>query len=526
MQKKTMHPKKWITLAAALCLTISSTTGCGKTEEVSAEVKPVAVETVIPVKGDIVLEREFIATITTENTVSVIPKATGEVMEVFVKTGDIVEKGQTLFTIDAEALDSTIRDLNQSLERTQRTYQNALEDYQDMLDEQEKLTIKANISGYVKSIDVEIGDEVAMGTQLAHLLDNYNMEIDVPFLTDEIQENWIGQEAYLEMVNSGEGLYGTVTEISGTSEIYGANKIIRYVTIRVTNPGGISDGMQAIAMIGGIEGTDVASFHINDSEIVMPDYPGTIETILVQEGDWAEKDQPLITMSSETLENSIDSLKTALDNTRDAITDIQDNKSDTQDNLDNYTVTAPVSGMIDIVNVTEHNMVSSGMSAVVISDKNQMTASFDVSEDIRNTLSIGQKVGLERNQVSYSGTITEIGTTVNQKGLFTIKASVDTKGKEILSGTMMSLTTSTYRSNNTLLLPFDTVYYSNEEAYIYVEENNHAVKKVISTGLYNEEYIEVTEGLTKEEKVISTWSPRLGNGVEVQVVKSTEEEIK
>lgn len=514
-QRKTRLQKNLV-LLLTVTLAMAALSSCGKTAEtVPTVIEPVAVNVLQPEQGDIVLEREFIATISSENSVSVIPLVTGEVLTVEVQAGDVVEKGQVLFTVDSDSMDSTINTIDKTITRVERAYALAKENYDDILEEQEKLTVKAKTSGYVKSIDVEIGDEVTGAAQIAYIYDNKYMELRVPFLTNEVGTDWVGKEARLEMVSTGEEVFGTVKEVEGTDEFYTSGQMVRYVTITVENPGALQAGMQAIAVIDGKESLAAGNFDIGDDAVILPDYPGIIEEILVKEGDWVEKDQPLMQMSSETLKNQIKSYKSALDSASDSVTDAYDNQADTEDALDNYTVTATVGGVVDSIQVTEHNMISSGTVAAVISDKSSMSASFGVSEEVRRTLSLGQSVVVERSGAEYAGTITEIGTTVNNTGLFNVKISVNAAGSELLSGTVVKVRMATQKSENTLLLPYDSVYYTNGKGHVFIEENGMAVKKDITTGLYNEDTIEITDGLTGNEKVITTWSPRLADGVEV-----------
>ena len=44
-----------------------------------------------------------------------------------------------------------------------------------------------------------------------------------------------------------------------------------------------------------------------------------------------------------------------------------------------------------------------------------MTVTFQVSEAVKNTLTMGQEVTVERGTTSYAGSITEIGVAVNQQ---------------------------------------------------------------------------------------------------------------
>ena len=93
-------------LALLLCtaLSLSMLGSCGqKKEEVEKITEDVAiVEASNPTIGELSLKGEFIATISPDDSVYIIPKATAEVVEVKVSAGDVVEAGDVLAVLAKE----------------------------------------------------------------------------------------------------------------------------------------------------------------------------------------------------------------------------------------------------------------------------------------------------------------------------------------------------------------------------------------------------------------------------------------
>lgn len=190
--------------------------------------------------------------------------------------------------------------------------------------------------------------------------------------------------------------------------------------------------------------------------------------------------------------------------------------------LDNYVLTTPISGVIEQKNVDKYGMVSAGNPVYVISNKDSMTVTFTVSEAVNNTLTVGQEVTLERNGQTWQAHITQVGQSADARtGLFTVKAAVE--GSSLASGVTVKITADTRRTDNALLLPYDAVYFENEKAYVYCVENGTAVKTEVVTGIYSEDTIEITDGLTEESMVISTWSSQLYDGAKVRIVQEEKE---
>lgn len=76
--------------------------------------------------------------------------------------------------------------------------------------------------------------------------------------------------------------------------------------------------------------------------------------------------------------------------------------------LDFYTVKAPISGVVEAANVKKEDMAAAGNPAYIISNKDSMTVTFNVTEKAKNTMNVGDHVTVERNGETFDGTITEI----------------------------------------------------------------------------------------------------------------------
>ena len=66
-----------------------------------------------------------------------------------------------------------------------------------------------------------------------------------------------------------------------------------------------------------------------------------------------------------------------------------------------------------------------------------------------------------------------------------------------------------------MVIPYDAVYYDNEGAYVYLCTDDKAVKKRVEVGIFNDENIVVREGIKEGDLLITSWSARLLDGVDV-----------
>lgn len=186
--------------------------------------------------------------------------------------------------------------------------------------------------------------------------------------------------------------------------------------------------------------------------------------------------------------------------------------------LENYVLTAPISGQIEQKNVDEYSLVSAGNPVYVISNKDSMTITFYVSDAVRSQLAVGQSLTLERGQKTWTAAVTQVGQSVDARtGLFEIKASVE--GSELANGVTVKITVDTARTTDAILIPYDAVYYESEQAYVYCVEGDTLVKTAVETGIYDEDTIEITAGLTEDSVVVHTWSSQLSDGLKVHLVE-------
>lgn len=187
-----------------------------------------------------------------------------------------------------------------------------------------------------------------------------------------------------------------------------------------------------------------------------------------------------------------------------------------------YTLKAPVSGVVEQVNVTANNMGSTNQASFVITDPDSKTVVFYVQGDVRKELKTGQKVTIFCNNEKYAGSINEIGVAVDaQTGMFQVKAGI-TNGKEIANGTQVELVTVAHEEDNALIIPLDAVYFEDGVPYIYIYEDGIAKKTEIDIALHDAEKIVTTNRGLAGKEIITSWSSNLQDGAKVH--KSREEE--
>lgn len=439
--------------------------GCGSAQETAAmdeEESAVTVSTKSVETGTITLTNSFVGTISPEETVMVIPLAAGTVTETFFEVGDTVEAGDVLFKIDDEAARLSLEQAQLNVKSTQQSADSTIDNLVNQQDSSDLQLESSKLQSKSSFEQAQIGYVMAK--------DAYEAADDAYDSARQAYEN--AKKAAADVSGNSLGLTDAAVDLA-KAEATRDQAYQAYLTAR--------SGYHAAQ-----EGQDL-----------------TDET--------AEMTREQL---DQTIANTEASLETGL-----SLAEL--GLEQAQMALDYYTVTAPVSGVIESKNVDVNGMAAQGSPAYTIVNNNTMTVTFQVSEAVKNTFSIGQEIMLQRNSDTYTASITEIGSSVNpQSGLFQIKACVAANGSELPSGVSVKVSADTYRAENTMIIPYDAVYYENEGAYVYTSVDGRAVKTSITTGIFDDENIVVTGGLNLGDIVVTSWSPQLTGGVLLHAVDS------
>ena len=170
--------------------------------------------------------------------------------------GDQVEKDQVLYEIDRSSMDTDLNSAQNSVTRSQTSYADALDDYNQVASDYSGNTYKATDTGYIKELYISVGDKVSGNTKLADIYSDDLMEIRIPFLSGETELIPVGSTAVLTLVDSGEQIEGTVKAVANREETLSGGRLVKYVTITVNNPGGLTTSTVASAQIGEFVGSD------------------------------------------------------------------------------------------------------------------------------------------------------------------------------------------------------------------------------------------------------------------------------
>ena len=293
-------------------------------------------QTQTPDKQDLQVELTGTGTIEPNDQYSITPMVQGEIIEAAFEEGDIVEKGQVLYQFSTENVEDSIKSAQLGVEQAKQNYNDAVDSKQQTKD---NLSLISDQEGYVKKLYVSAGQKITAGSKVADVYDNTMMSLEVPFNASDVKNSWLGNRANVYVEDEGERLRGTVTNIDPTTTTLAGNMVVRYVTIEVINPGGIAAGMSGSASIGSVDCNTAGTFSVKSEGTLIADGSGTIDSLKIKEGKYLNKGDTYLVLEDATVGDSVKSSQLSVESAENQL-------SSAKKSLDDYRVTAPISGTV------------------------------------------------------------------------------------------------------------------------------------------------------------------------------------
>ena len=190
-------------------------------------------------------------------------------------------------------------------------------------------------------------------------------------------------------------------------------------------------------------------------------------------------------------------------------------------------VKADFNGVVTEVEVVEGATVAAGTKMVTLANLDDVQVSVQVSKTDLPKIAVGQKVDITINGKSYTGEITQISgsATKNANGVAVVdtKIKVTNPDKEIILGVEANNKIHAEKADNTIVLPYEYVQTDAEGDYVFVLENNTAVRKAVKIGISTSTEAQIVEGLSENDKVITTNLDTLTDGMPVAVMEAKNE---
>ena len=492
--------KNWKWLVPVLCVAVAGGVFLLRPQQAKPASVDASYTEAAPERRDVTNTLSGTGTLNPANTYTVKSLVDGKVLTGTIEEGDIVEESNVLYTIDSS-------DASTNFEKAEIAMQQAQRSYDKVVDRQ---YVRAEVAGVVSSLKVTKGDEVTSGQEVAVIRDSSRMLLTLEFPAADAANFSVGQSAAVTLDGTFEQLDGIVTSVSGTDALSAGNLLTRTVTITVKNAGGLTTAQAATASINGVSSIGSATFAYQAERTLTAQAAGTVTSINVQEGSDVAKDDIILGLSGDDLTESIQSASESL---RSAEISMQN----LQDAMNNYTITAPISGTIIEKDAKAGDAVKAGDTLCIVYDLSYLEMNINVDELQISSISVGQKVQITADAVpdkTYVGTVTRVSMKgASNGGTTTYPVSIridDTDG--LRPGMNANAEIVVAEAKNALVVPNAAVV---RGSYVLVTKDSPSAASAdttmeapegfvyvpVKTGVSDDDYTQIVSGIQEGDTI-------------------------
>lgn len=308
--------------------------------------------------------------------------AKGDVIEDFFDVGDYVKKDQLLYTIDSASVDKSISRQQSSVEKARMNYSDASERVANL-----KVTSGSN--GVISAFYVSEGDSVKSGTKIADVINKDTLTITLPFGKYDAKSISAGERAEVVLARSLISLDGVVKRVATGTYVNSYGVEVTDIEIEVQNPGSVSEGESATAMVGEYACYDAATIEYIGTKSIVAKSDGEVVSVLKGKGDRVKKGEAVVVLESDSVVRSRDEARMSLNDANLSLEDLYDN-------LDDYSIKSPIDGKVIQKNIKAGEKMDNNSSSVmaIIADLSSLTFDISIDELDISKISVGQEVSI------------------------------------------------------------------------------------------------------------------------------------
>lgn len=224
-------------------------------------------------------------------------------------------------------------------------------------------------------------------------------------------------------------------------------------------------------------------------------------------------------------QTEFDQIKLAYETTEANLTATQIQIDNLKKNISDCTVTSPMSGVIAQRGVERGGFASQAAPAYTVMDLSTIKVEVGVSEQVVNTIAIGDEVAVKMTAISaepLTGRVSTISPSAGQTGTYTVKIELNNQDGAIKAGMLAEVSFTMEQSEEAFVLPRNAVLTKDGETYVYILEGNTAKKTPVETGIETGETIEITSGLSEGMEVVTKGQTYISDGEEVNTAYSAQ----
>ncbi len=463
------------------------------------------------IRGDIKVSITGTGNVNPEKEQSLQAEVTGKVEEIYYHEGEQVHAGDLIYILSNSSLQTELTKARVNME-------NALLDYDTTSSRVRDLEVRAPIDGVIEQLQIQKGDTVSKDQVLVIITDNSSLEMKIPLNFPQKQKVSPGDKARITFPSSFATYDGEVVSVDQAGTPNGDGSISYYVYISFKNPGGFVEGETGYATIiteeGEVKASKPGTVELSDSVEIEAPAEAVVEKVFKRERDYVSQGELIASLSSDDLR--LEQMTKDIQ-----LKQAQLEYQEKQDQVAALKIYAEIDGIIAGQNVIPGDEIfargSDEASSQTVSlgsvFSNQKQITIPVDELDISRIQHGQKAVVTVEALSgqtFEGTVSKVSEMADiQNGVATYDVTITIpQGEKIKAGMTADVEILVDSKKDVLLVPVEAVIERNGGQFVMVpiqgqkDKENRLEQIKVTTGIRNERYVEITEGLTEGQKIV------------------------
>ena len=187
-------------------------------------------------------------------------------------------------------------------------------------------------------------------------------------------------------------------------------------------------------------------------------------------------------------------------------------------------IVSPIDGVIvDLPYYTQGTQIPTGSSIVKIMDYKTMYMEVQLPEKYISTIKPGQPVNLTNYTLpddTVAGRVTQLSPAIDPDTR-TFKGYISINNSDYLlrPGMFVKADIVTNHKDSVIVIPKNVILSRQRGKTVFVVDRGVAMERIIETGLENLTEVEVTKGLSKNDRLVTSGFETLSNRSKVKIIK-------
>lgn len=195
--------------------------------------------------------------------------------------------------------------------------------------------------------------------------------------------------------------------------------------------------------------------------------------------------------------------------------------------LNDLTIRAPFSGVLGFREVSKGAYIDSGDVITSLDDLSVIKVDFHLPERLLTDIHVGQKITAVNSAYrdrNFIGKITAIDSRIDSSTRsIKVRATIANKALKLRPGMLLNISV-LLQVEKILQLPESTIIPIEDKHYVFVVDDEKAVRKAIKVGRRHPGMVEVISGLVENDQVVVEGALKLRDGSAVSIIDKAVEE--